>query len=115
MRSALLVFVGGALGTLARYGVAEGLQLDATWPWPTFLVNLTGSLALGLLVARVNDPADPRRLLLGTGVLGGYTTYSAFAVEVAEADVSLAVAYALASVVLGTVAAAAGLTLGRRR
>ncbi len=117
-RSAALVLVGGATGTLARHGVAGAWPDPGTWPWPTFAVNIVGSLLLGLLVAR-SVPSDPRRLLLGTGVLGGFTTYSAFAVEtdrlLRDHHLALATVYPTVTVVLGFLAALAGLLLGRAR
>ena len=117
----LWVALGGAAGAVARYAVAQwaGARWSWTFPWGTFAVNLTGSLAIGLvmtlLLARGADPAY--RLLLVTGFLGGYTTFSAFSFEV----VSLlearrwdaAALYVAASVVLGLMATLLGLGLGR--
>jgi CrcB protein len=112
----LLAALGGALGALARWAVAVGLPSSPTgWPWATLLVNLTGCLLLGVLfavlAARFPD-ADWPRPLLAVGVLGGYTTYSAFAVEVvhlAESGAVLtATTYVVASVVGGVAAVAAG-------
>ena len=115
----LLAAIGGALGALARWGVAEGLASSPDgWPWATLLVNLTGCLFLGalfaVLAARFPDALWPRPFL-AVGVLGGYTTYSAFAVEVvrlAEAGAVIAAGtYVVVSVVGGVAAVAAG-TLG---
>jgi fluoride exporter len=112
----LLAALGGALGALARWGIASALPSSPTsWPWATLLVNLTGCLLLGILfavlAARFPD-ADWPRPLLAVGVLGGYTTYSAFAVEVvrlAESGALLpAGAYVVVSVVGGVAAVAAG-------
>ena len=112
----LLAAVGGALGALARWGIASALPSSPTgWPWATLLVNLTGCLLLGMLfavlAARFPDAAWPRPFL-AVGVLGGYTTYSAFAVEVvrlAEAGaVVTAAAYVVVSVVGGVATVAAG-------
>ena len=112
----LLAALGGALGALARWGIAEGLPASRPgWPWATLLVNLTGCLLLGALFAvlavRLPDATWPRPFL-GVGVLGGYTTYSAFAVEVvrlAEAGAVLtAGGYVLVSVVGGVAAVVAG-------
>jgi fluoride exporter len=113
--------LGGALGALARWGVAEALPPSAAgWPWSTLLVNLTGCLLLGLLIAAVfaRRPDHPwLRPFLGTGVLGGYTTFSAFAVDVVRlVDAGawpVAAGYVLASVAGGVLAAAAGVRLGR--
>ena len=123
MRSFALVAIGGAAGTLSRHGIAEALDGDRLFPLATFLVNVTGSFALGALLAvlLVRDhsaPANRLRLLLGTGFLGGYTTYSALAVEtdtLLRGDhVALGLTYAVGSVVAGLVAASAGVAAGRR-
>ena len=118
----LLAALGGALGALARWGAAEALPTPpGAWPWATLLVNLTGCFLLGVLVAvltaRSPEPAWVRPFL-AVGVLGGYTTYSTFAVEVVElvddGAVALAAGYVLLSVV-GAVAAVAGGALAGRR
>jgi CrcB protein len=116
----LLAAVGGALGSLARWGIALALPRSAGhWPWATLTVNLAGCLLLGVLLAvlaarRPDD--DHLRTFLGTGVLGGFTTFSAFAVEVADllrAGAPLvAVGYVAASVIGGLVAVTAGIRLG---
>ena len=122
MRSFALVAVGGAAGTLARHGIAEALDPDQLFPWATFLVNVTGSFALGallavLLVCDHSAPANRLRLLLGTGFLGGYTTYSALAVEtdtmLRDDHLALGLMYATGSVVAGLVAAFAGVAAAR--
>ena len=109
--------LGGALGALARWGVVEALPRDpGGWPWATLLVNLTGCLVLGLLIGSVfaRSPDVPwLRPFLGTGVLGGFTTYSAFAVETVQlADAGrpgVAAGYVLISVAGGVAASAIGL------
>jgi fluoride exporter len=112
----LLAALGGALGALARWGVATALPWSpGTWPWGTLLVNLLGCFLMGVLVgvlaARRPEATWPRPFL-GVGVLGGFTTYSAFAVEVVQAveQGSLLVAggYVVASVVGGMLAVVAG-------
>jgi CrcB protein len=117
----LLAALGGALGALARWGVAEALPSSpAGWPWATLLVNLTGCLLLGLLIAvvavRLPEARWPRPFL-AVGVLGGFTTFSAFAVEVVEqvdaGAALLAAAYDLASVVGGIGAVALGARAGQ--
>lgn len=112
----LLAALGGALGSLARWSLAEALPPSpAGWPWATLLVNLTGCLLLGALLAglatRSPEPAWVRPFL-GVGVLGGFTTYSAFAVEVVGlvdrgAPVPAA-GYVLASTVGGVAAVVLG-------
>jgi CrcB protein len=117
----LWVAIGGAVGAAARYGVAEwaGGRWGWTFPWGTLAVNVTGSLAIGvlmpLLLSRGVDPAY--RLLLVTGFLGGYTTFSAFSLEalaLLEARRwDAAAMYILGSVMLGLLACGIGLGLGR--
>ncbi len=80
------VSVGGGLGGAARYG-AELLwpTPDGAFPWTTFLVNATGCALIGVLLVTIAERGSPHRLLrpfLGTGVLGGYTTFSTYAVDV---------------------------------
>jgi CrcB protein len=112
----LLAALGGALGALARWGVATALpHSPGGWPWATLLVNLTGCLLLGALIAALTARSpEPLwvRPLLAVGVLGGYTTYSAFAVEavgLVEAGApGLAAGYVLVSVIGGVLAVAAG-------
>jgi fluoride exporter len=117
----LWVALGGATGAVARFAVAQwmGARWGWTFPWGTFAVNVTGSLAIGLvmtlLFARGADPAY--RLLLVTGFLGGYTTFSAFSFEAISLLESrrwdAASLYVIGSVVLGLLATALGLGLGR--
>ncbi len=118
-----LVAAGGAVGTLARYGLDAALPGGdgGGWPVATTVENLVGALALGLLLGALGrGPESPRaravRLALGTGVLGGFTTFSTLAVEVerslAAGDGALGVAYGLVSVVVGVAAAALGLVVG---
>src|SRR3954469_10510761 len=104
------VALGGALGSVARYGAYRlWPAAPGAWPVPTFTVNLLGSFAIGLLymyVAARGGGADNARLFWMTGVLGGFTTYSAFALESALLGYSgMFVAYLLATV-LGCFAAA---------
>ena len=78
-----LVALGGALGSLARYGVglAAARWLGLGFPWGTLTVNIIGGLAMGLLAARTGPGDEALRLLLGVGLLGGFTTFSAFSLE----------------------------------
>ena len=121
MRSLLAVFVGGLVGTLLRLlldlAVPHG---DGGLPVSTLIVNVVGAFALGLLTARLWPRASaPLRALLGPGLLGSFTTFSAVAVSlVALANAEewlLAAAYLAMTVVLGLAAAWAGLRLGSRR
>ncbi|MFJ4223914.1 fluoride efflux transporter FluC [Microbacterium sp. NPDC089695] len=116
-RRLLLVFLGGTVGTAARLALGLWIPDAGGFPIATFTVNIVGSFLIGLLAARLPSTTD-LRVLLGTGVLGGFTTYSAFmtgTVGLWEAAPALAVVYAVASLVLGLAAAALGLRLGRAR
>lgn len=116
----LLAAFGGALGALARWGLAEAFPHSTGLPWATLAVNLTGCLLLGVLTAVLvaRAPGSPwARPFLGVGVLGGFTTYSTFAVEVVRLTdagaAATAAGYVLASVLGGIAAAAAGTMAGR--
>lgn len=103
-----LVFAGGALGTLLRVAVAS------LSPIGVLLANVTGAFALGVVVARTAE-GSRLRWFLGPGLLGAYTTFSAFALELARADAATAAVAATKTVALGLLAAALGLAIGRRR
>ncbi len=114
-----IVAAGGAAGTLARWqlGVHNPVSPGA-FPTTTFVVNVLGAALLGYLVGRVpvrDNKTEAVRLLLGTGVLGGFTTFSTYAVEVARRvphHQGTATMYAIATVVAGIVAAVVGLAVG---
>ena len=118
MNQILLVALGGALGSVARYGVglAAARWLGLGFPWGTLIVNVLGGLAMGLLAARLGPEHESARLLLGVGLLGGFTTFSAFSLETlrliqhAPAHGAL---YVAASLVLSVGACWAGMMLGR--
>lgn len=118
----LAIAGGGALGALARVGVAEVLPASAGgWPWATFWVNITGALMLGYLVTRLQErlPVSTlRRPLLGTGLCGALTTFSTVQIELLRmADrhaYGLATGYLLASVLGGYLAVLASSALVRR-
>ncbi|MBB2938195.1 CrcB protein [Amycolatopsis bartoniae] len=82
------IALGGALGALARYGVGELLpHASGGWPWSTLLVNVSGCLAIGVLMALIGRFWPRQRLLrpfAGVGVLGGYTTFSTATLEVVQ-------------------------------
>jgi CrcB protein len=114
--------LGGALGSAARLLVGRAMTtlLGAGFPWGTLTVNLAGGLAMGLLaggLARLTVPGEPWRLLLGVGVLGGFTTFSAFALDavtiIERGDWGAALGYALVSVVGSVLAVFAGLGIMR--
>lgn len=117
LRRILLVALGGTIGTAARLGLGLLLPDAGGIPVAVLVANVVGALLIGILAARLPASTD-LRLLLGTGVLGGFTTYSAFmtgAVALWTDAPLLAVAYAVGSLVLGLAAAALGLRLGRPR
>ncbi len=110
---ALLVAAGGAVGALLRWLLEGALPAQpGTWPWATFLTNVSGSFALGAVVAVATATASPwLRPLLGTGVLGGFTTWSTYTLQVHDLgarSAPTAVLYAVSSVVVGVGAAYAG-------
>jgi CrcB protein len=115
------IALGGALGTLARYGVNRGLAGGALgFPWPTFVVNVTGSLVLAAVVTLLVERWPPTRFarpFAAIGFCGGFTTFSTLMVETAQRGqhgrAGLAAAYLVTSVVAGLVAAAAGIALAR--
>ena len=110
MMNLLLVAFGGAVGAMARYGVGLGVArlFGLAFPWGTLAVNVVGGLAMGLLAARTGPDQEALRLALGVGVLGGFTTFSAFSLEVGllmqRGQMLSAAGYVLASV-LGAVGA----------
>ena len=120
-RSLALVGLGGALGTAGRYGVTEQVPLQAV-PAGTLLVNVVGAFLLGLLLERLlRGGADTGsrldlRLMLGTGVLGGFTTYSSLALDavtlLADGRGGRAAAYLLATLLLGGWASLLGIRAG---
>ena len=113
---------GGATGSLVRYLVSLGVNehYDGRFPLATFLINVTGSFLIGLLLVLLDreDLLHPNlRPLLVTGFLGGYTTFSTFEWELfalGRAIPPLALAYGISSVVVGWMACWAGASMGRR-
>jgi fluoride exporter len=118
----LLVALGGALGAAARYGVSLALPVrEGGWPLATFLINVSGSLLIGVLagwLATRDAGGEPWRLLLGVGVLGGFTTFSAYSLEtlrmIERSDYIGASSYVVGSVIAGLIAVAIGLFMARR-
>ncbi len=111
LRRLLLVALGGALGSAARLGTSLSLPDIAGIPVATLAVNIVGAFLMGVLAARIPGSSD-LRVFLGTGILGGFTTYSAFAEgAVAMTQPVLALGYVLVSLVGGIAAAALGLLL----
>ena len=124
LNASLLVAAGGAVGAWARYSAGAILgrmgAATAQFPWSTLAVNIVGSLLMGLLagwLARHGTGGESWRLLLGVGVLGGFTTFSAFSLELAlmveRGALTAAAAYVTISVLAGVVSLFAGLALMR--
>ena len=118
----LLVAAGGATGSVLRYlvGLWSLRVLGPSFPWGTMIVNVVGSFAIGLLaelVARRLNASAEMRLLLVTGFLGGFTTFSAFSLDALalfeRGATGTAAAYVLGSVVISLMAVMGGLALGR--
>lgn len=118
----LAIIVGGAAGALARAGLAEAFPAAAgEWPWGTFIANQLGAFLLAWLSTELAESLVPTRFwkpLLGTGLCGAVTTFSAFQVETIQiarhARPGLAAAYALVSIAVGMACAAAGTVYARR-
>lgn len=118
MMNLALVALGGALGSLARYGVgvAAARWFGLAFPWGTLVVNVLGAFAMGVLAARLGPEQVGQRLLLGVGLLGGFTTFSAFSIETVrlmQQRLDLAMLYVMGSLVFGVSACWLGLGIGR--
>ncbi|MFJ3490163.1 fluoride efflux transporter FluC [Leifsonia aquatica] len=121
-RSVLLVFVGGALGTTVRYLISSAVPSVYGLPVATFGINVLGAFVLGWLLEALalRGPDEGRRrsvrLFVGTGILGGFTTYSAFAVDtdglIVAQNVGGSILYAVATIAVGALASLAGIALG---
>ena len=124
MQSTLLVFLGAGIGGVARYGVNLGCTklCGPSFPVGIMAINLIGSLLMGIiagyLLLRAEQPwAAPARLFLTTGILGGFTTFSAFSLDAVQlierGEFGLAALYVIGSVMLAILACFAGLFLIR--
>jgi CrcB protein len=118
----LIVFLGGGVGAALRHGsnLAVARMLGTAFPYGTLLINITGSCIMGLVAAYFafkGDASQHWRLFLTTGILGGYTTFSAFSLDVAllyeRGEFGMAALYVIASVALSIVGLFAGLALVR--
>ena len=117
-----IVFLGGGLGAALRHGINLGAArwFGLGFPFGTLIINISGSLLMGLIAgyfAFKGDSSQHWRLFLTTGILGGYTTFSAFSLDAAllyeRGEVSLAAVYVLGSVVLSIIGLFAGLAVAR--
>ena len=118
----VLVFIGGGLGSTLRHlvNVVCPRFLGANFPYHTFIINITGSTIMGLIagyLAFKGDASQSWRLFVMTGILGGYTTFSAFSLDAAvlyeRGEIALALLYVLGSVMLSILGLFAGLALMR--
>jgi len=117
-----IVFLGGGIGAAIRHGVNLGVLriAGAGFPYATMLINITGSIIMGLAAAYFafkGDASQHLRLFLTTGILGGYTTFSAFSLDAAvlyeRGELGLAAFYVIGSVVLSIAGLFAGLAIVR--
>jgi CrcB protein len=118
----VLVFIGGGIGSSLRHTInlVCTRALGTAFPYHTFIINITGSIIMGLIagyLAFKGEASQHWRLFLMTGVLGGYTTFSAFSLDTAllyeRGQIALALPYVFGSVVLSIVGLFAGLALVR--
>jgi CrcB protein len=118
----VLVFIGGGLGSTLRHviNIVSPRVLGTGFPYHTFIINITGSIVMGLIagyLAFKGEASQPWRLFLMTGILGGYTTFSAFSLDAAllyeRGEIGLALFYVLGSVVFSILGLFGGLALVR--
>lgn len=122
-RRLVAAMVGGVLGTWLRWGVVTALPVTSgSFPTATFIVNMVGAACIGVVVAALVEGRRSRPVatsFVGTGILGGLTTFSAFSVETVELvrvdHVPVAALYVIASITGGVALAWTGLLLTRRR
>ncbi|MBX7131041.1 MAG: fluoride efflux transporter CrcB [Fimbriimonadaceae bacterium] len=118
----VLVFVGGGVGSCARFAIGELVRsrVSGEFPWGTFSVNVTGALVIGILMGALFESGTDStwRLLLAVGTLGGYTTFSALAYEslkmLENRNYGVLAAYMIGTNVLGLAACWLGLVIARR-
>jgi CrcB protein len=106
VRNLLLVGLGGAVGAVLRWLISLAIPTQS-FPWATLIINITGSFCIGIIFGLViqQQLSDQGRLFLATGLCGGFTTFSAFSLETVgllqSGKTTAALAYVLASVVIG--------------
>ena len=121
MKQALIVFLGGGLGSALRYGVSKMLNaVVPSFPFGTMIVNIIGSLVIGVLLGlsmKENGVEENTLLFLAVGLCGGFTTFSAFAYEnftfLKHGDLGNFVLYTLGSLLIGIFAVVAGVWLAK--
>ena len=120
-RILLAIALGGMLGTPARYAVGRVVHVSPdSFPWSTFVVNISGSLVLGILLTLIIERWPPSRYLrpfAAIGFLGAYTTFSTYMVEtdllLKDGQAGVALAYVLGSLFIGLAAVYVGIVIGR--
>lgn len=121
LRRLAAIYAGGAIGALARVGLAQAAPHGAgAWPWATFSVNMAGALLLGHFVARLHDHPEDSLVhpFLTTGICGTLTTFATLQLELFEmvgaGHIALAASYVAATLAAGYLAVRAGMALERR-
>ncbi len=114
------IALGGAIGSVGRVEISRLVVTGEGFPWSTFMVNVVGSLLLGFLMVALIDRFARHRFLrpfLATGICGGFTTFSTFAVDInlhlRDGRAGTAILYALSSVLAGVLAVVVGMSVGR--
>lgn len=122
LKNILLIGLGGAIGSVLRYlcNIAISKYFPSSFPWPTLAVNVLGCFLIGIFLAlfgREHENQVDMRMLFMTGFCGGYTTFSAFALEnlqlLQQGQLNLSVIYMIASIVLGLLAVWVGVAVVR--
>jgi CrcB protein len=110
-RELAAIFAGGVVGAIARVWIGQHVLTTHTWPWATFIINITGTVLLAYSVTRLQErlpQSTYRRPFLGTGFCGAFTTFSTMEVEILDllraGDIGFAVSYAAASIACGYLA-----------
>ncbi|HTD42075.1 MAG TPA: fluoride efflux transporter CrcB [Mucilaginibacter sp.] len=122
MKNLLLIFTGGGIGSLFRFGLSRFINKMTISPFPygTFIVNIIGCFLIGFIIfytERYGDKAEQWRFFLATGLCGGFTTFSTFSLEnvqlLNDQRILLFLAYTIGSVAIGILATYGGLLLAK--